>query len=400
MTTSSRRAAYSTAILYSASQALSSACDVLYSTRREGYRLSAIVATSALAGCIEFFESYAFQGQSIIRAGTDDEEITTAKTQWPYLAMISQLIYFMLNMAITFANRYFLLVAAQDLYELQLRNAWFWSILAIDLVVKQSFAMSNEIYEAYEIFAKKTGYDKPCYASMYRPVASKGAREIFSLVGSLEHVFIDDLLGLVLLLPKKAIHYLAQHFTAKIAAIISGIIVGLPLTGVLLMQAYLFEGAHSRDHLASLIDEEDNFTQSVNITPCRARALKFATNIMAPLHGIASAISVYFALWEDNPIASLLLACLVFMGVTYGVYESEVREGKEALNEMTKASTSEKAPLLVNNQASSINKGTGRDNDFKAALAIIEIDGGMGRREQRDNSSDNEDEYRHMSTFA
>jgi hypothetical protein len=340
MTKNSKRCpAYTNAIFYSASQALSASCDVLYSVRREKWSAMEIAASAATAGLIEFFESYAFQGQSIINSETDDE-ISKSETPRPCLSAMAQFIYFILNMATTFANRYFLLVATQDLYEIELSDTYFWSILATDLLIKQAFAMSNEVYEAYEIIAKKTGYDKPFYASMYCPASGKRAREIFSLIGSLEHVIVDDLLGLALLLPKKAINYIAEQLLLKIALAIISILMSIPL----IMQAYLFEGGHTREHLAQLIGEEDTFNDNIKLTPCRARLLKGATNMMAPLHGIASAVSVYFALWSDNPIASIALACMVFAGVGYGVYSSEVREAKESLDEM--ARNDEFVPLI------------------------------------------------------
>ncbi|MAZ78074.1 MAG: hypothetical protein CMF39_05295 [Legionellaceae bacterium] len=321
--------------LYSFGQALSTACDTLYSTRQH-FELWERATAVAITGCIEFYESYAFQGQSIIRGmSTDAEESDEiADEKKPCRAGVFQSIYFLCNMLTTFINRYFLLVATQNLYELELSRTYFWSILAVDLFIKQSFAMSNEIYEAYEIIANNAGYKTPFYASMYYPVATKRAREIFTLIGSIEHVLIDDLLGLALLMPKKAIHYLAKHFMAKMIAIAAGITVGLPLTTILLMQVYLFEGKHSRDHLANLIGEQDSFNDNFKLTPCRAGTLKVATNLMAPLHGIASAISVYFALWDDNEIMSATLASAVFCCVALGVYLSEVREGKEALDEM------------------------------------------------------------------
>lgn len=322
--------------IYSLAQALSAACDAYYSLQQKQYEPWEKATAVAITGCIEFYESYAFQGQSIIRGmHTDAEESDEiADEKKPCRAGVFQSTYFLCNMATTFVNRYFLLVATQNLYEFELSRTYFWSILAVDLFIKQSFAMSNEVYEAYEIIANNAGYKTPFYASMYYPVATKRAREFFTLIGSIEHVLIDDLLGLVLLLPKKAIHYLAKHFMAKMIAIATGIAVGLPLTTILLMQVYLFEGKHSRDHLANLIGEKDSFNDNFKLTPCRAGTLKAATNLMAPLHGIASSISIYFALWNDNEIMSATLASVVFCCVTLGVYLSEVREGKRALDEM------------------------------------------------------------------
>lgn len=333
---------YANAVLYSSCQALSVACDTLYGIRQKIKESWALGALSALGACIEFYASYAFEGQSMIRAASGETDPEISATKKPLYAISGQIFYFLCNMTAVLANRYFLLTAMQDQYTFELSTTCFWSILSIDMFIKQAFAMSNESYEAHEIIANKSGYEKPFYACMYRPLANKRAREIFSFIGSLEHVLVDDLLGILLLLPKKAIEFIKTHLIAKIVTAIVSLAVGIPLTGILLMQAFLFEGGHTRQHLAKLINKEDTFTENTKLTPCRAKSLKLASNIMAPLHGIASAISVYFALSTYGLPLSLSLASIVLIGVSKGVYDSEVREAKAEIEKMAEQS----APLL------------------------------------------------------
>lgn len=346
---------------YSLSQGVSTAASVGYSVYNstEDPELSGSVALAALVA--DSIASYYFQGASIRRAGmaypnhgdyeliNDDNQ--PRRTVCTSAASIgAQMAYASLDIGKNFANRYFLLLVIFNLFALDPASPVFWVMLVLDMLLKESFNLTNEAYEVEEEIAKKIeGKEaKPFYRNIFSPLAhSQKAVTFFKIVGCVEHVVVDDLAPWLALFPPEAAKYLMQHTGVKTAVIAVATSIGIPLALLIFLQTFLFEGEHTETHLKEIHNELQNTTRW-HLPQKLAALLKTTINIMGPIHGMATAAPIQITLREliANPDikwpVSIVAGLIAFCGTAIGVHLSEVREAKEILENLSSSDSDEK----------------------------------------------------------
>jgi hypothetical protein len=202
--------------------------------------------------------------------------------------------------------------------------------------------MSHEVYECNEKLGEWVNSDEtsPFYVSMFKPISGPLARKAFSAVGALEHTLVDDLLPWVGFIPKSAIIYLNENEKARNIVLGASAVPTLVLLGLVMIQTYFFEGAHTEKHLAK-ISGEDTPNQNHTSWPLSLlKTLQKMLLLMGPFHGSAAALPVYttlnemFSLSTDEfNVSSFIPTMMTFVLVTLGMHYSEVRESTEQLQE-------------------------------------------------------------------
>lgn len=338
-------------VYYSLCQGASTAASVGYSVydKTQNVVVSSCAAVAALTA--DTIAPYYFQGRSIRQSNDKnlniqdyefipDIEAPSIKKLCTSTASISaQLAYASLDMGKNFANRYFLLLVLFKLFQNNPATPSFWIVLIIDWLIKESFNLSNETYETQEEIAQRIEGQgaKPFYKNLFAPLTNSRALTLFKIVGSVEHVAMDDLAPWLALVPPEAMEYLKENPDISAAVISIATVVGIPLAALIFLQTYLFEGQHTENHLKE-IQKEFEDTNSIHIPQKLLTVLKKTINIMGPIHGIATAAPVQITL--RNLIAepyikwpvSILAGLFTFIGTAVGVHLSEVREAKVILS--------------------------------------------------------------------
>lgn len=281
-------------------------------------------------------------------------------------------------------NRYFLFSIIMELTSLSVSLPVFWSFFVINIMVKLLFDLSNEAYEANKEIAEKfQGHDaKPFYRNIFYPLSGEVVSKIFCGTGSADHALIEDLLPWLGYVPKPVIDYLIQNPGVGATVLIIASVCGAPLAVLLLVQTYYFEGSTTAEVLNKIAGRLKGTTEQY--LPQRlTKLLQKTINLMAPLHGSSSAMPVFYLvkmLLENSPLkwpAAIVTTLLIFLGVSMGVYYSEVRKTKDELqsrtisiaekNDSDEPTQEEKSPILSDEINLSINDKKDFENDHLPA---------------------------------
>ncbi len=328
------------AALYSVSNGISTGTTMGWPLYKKTRSLAIGITTAAISSTIDSYNSYAFQGQSIINKPNDNDDEDYLPESSPSCTTTTlQILYTLFATAKTYADRYFLFTVLIDLFSLSVSSPVFYTVLAADVLIKQSFDMTNVLYEANEMIQKKIDRTKgtPFYRNLFNPIASSCKRTFFTALGSLEHTLGDDLLPLLAFIPQAVIRDFAENKNPRNIALISLFtIIGAALITLVFIQTYLFEGGHTQQHLANAEEAEETEPLSSTMYSILDKSLL----LMGPFHGAAAAMPVYVTLKEmltdptKSLICSLTATIFTFINVTIGTCLSEVRESREKLREM------------------------------------------------------------------
>ena len=348
---------------YSLAQGAAAAADTGFSAYNRTRHIVLTAITAPLAGIAASIAAYSFQGDSIRTSNRDsrarilsrasqtsDRETAyqaapSAGTSSPSccrltLSIAAQCAYIALDTAKNFASRYFLLMMVQEIFHFELSSIAFYGSIILDLLLKQFFNLSNETYEVCEEITGRIerSIKIPFYTALFIPLScSPNMTHLFSLVGSIEHVLVDDIAPWLTFLPDTTLDWIPSHPAIAYSLIATMSLLALSLTLLMTMQTYLFEGKHTCEHLKTL-NTNIPLPDMAWMSPERKTQLAAAVNIMGPVHGIASAAPVFVTLSKiiDPPSIKWSLAgvaaLLTFLATALGVHHSEVKEAKEAIN--------------------------------------------------------------------
>ncbi len=342
---------------------------------------------SLIAGVIaliaDTIASYFFQGKAIQQSDTDRKLYTEIKDpnqetallinkdqkretafvpsrRSTFVSTTAQLGYMTLDASKTIANRYFLLFTLYNLFNdnenyednNNLTMNLISLFLLISIMIKQTFNMSNETWEATKAIAEHITHDatqEPFYHKVFLPLSkSQNSSLFFTFIGSIDHTLWDDLAPWVVLLPKEAIQYLALHKPVQYTIIALAGIIGFPLAVLVFFQTYLFEGKHTLENLKTIhfelartnsIEIPQKVGEIFKIPLQLAKVLRATITIMSPIHGLATSVPVFVTLRNliKNPDAkwtvSTVSGLFTLLGTAIGHYKSEVKEAKMELDE-------------------------------------------------------------------
>lgn len=349
------------ALSYSAANGISTGVTMGYSVYSQSKNRLGTLITAIIGTVISGYSSYAFNGKSIMNSAKDELEYDHAhannlpyalmedesQPENSYSTLLAQSLFTTFALSKTIANRYFLLSTILNLFsdEFQMEKSAFITILTIDILIKQLFDMSNELYESNEKIADSldnyTPTSKPFYKSLFIPIAGPKAKKTFNVIGSLEHALIDDMLPWIGFIPPCAIKYLAENKDKLNILLGISALPAFVITSIVFLQTYYFEGAHTEKHLAEINGDTPPRAEN-NLLPLKLlNTLQSMLLLMGPFHGTAAALPVYIILNEifnleadKFNIQSLIPTLLIFCAVTAGTHYSEVKEAREKIEEM------------------------------------------------------------------
>lgn len=345
-------------VIYSIAQGLTTAANVGYSIFHKTKNAIAALVSAGLAFIIDAIAAYIFQGAAIRDERSEAEAVLPTTTETAHeqtllldqslakksrnLALTSnttQSLYIALDISKNYASRYFLLTVLQNVMSVELPSQVFYAVIIADLLLKQSFSLTNETYEVCEeIITRIEGKEKPpFYQPIFYPLQRcPRAIQAFKVAGSLEHVIVDDIAPWFAFLPPDSVALIQSNPGVAYAIISLSAVIGVPLAILIFLQTYLFEGAHTEQHLKLI--QDDLVNSNVDNLPLRLRAILAKTiNIMGPVHGLSAAASVFVSLRDliENPWAkwptATIASIYTFLATSAGVHESEIKEAKMAL---------------------------------------------------------------------
>lgn len=250
-------------------------------------------------------------------------------------------------------NRYFLLDTIWGLFGITSASA-FWWVFGTTYLVKFIFSITNEGFATSEIIARYFNETRPFYARFFRPLAWAPIRKSIRFVGAGDHTFTDDLLPWLGYLPKEAVTFLAENRNAMIAVASIGSVVGGLLAILIYQQTYFYEGKKTEENLLKISNQLKEMPEK-DLPAFIGEKLMKTINLMAPLHGVAGTMPVYFIaaavakeLLGNSPTKWAVdfgSSLLIFLGILFGVYFSEVRIGKGEIAKRIQR-ISEKQPLI------------------------------------------------------
>lgn len=322
-------------VCYSLSQAITAGSTTFFSIsdllKTNPNRIPTAASVATLFFILEGINAKYFQGQAILE---DEEEkhCATHESAHTRTEISTESCYLLFDALKTFTNRYFLLASLND--NIIPLKQWFWPILIVDFILKKSFDLTNETYEATQAIV---GADRrPFYHNKIACIQHSILFKPYIIAGSIEHVAGEAVIQalLILALYKMSLSDITRNPTHLAASVFATF-----LLLVLTAQTYLFEGKHTRENLAG-----DGRPYEINIcckTPCH-----WLLYAMGPAHGLESGAGIYFsfntaitnsgfdATTKNTLNAVLLIAsAMCFLATAIGTHYSEVKQAQRVLAE-------------------------------------------------------------------
>lgn len=302
--------------------------------KKNTMRMPTAASLAAIFFILELINARCFQGQAILE--DDEKRYATRDTVHTRTEISKQSLYLVFDTFKTFTNRYFLL-ASLDNNIIPLQQ-WFWPMLITDFILKKSFDLSNETYEATQAIV---GADRrPFYHNKIACTQHSIFFKPYIIASSIEHVAGETAIQTLLIL---ALYKINVSDIIENPAYLATSSAGALIVLILIAQTYLFEGKHTRENLAG-----DGRPYHINVcckTPC-----KMLLNLMGPAHGLESGAGVYFSFnkaianshfnnTSKDSLKTLLMiaSSLSFLATAIGTHYSEVKQAQRVLDEQHEA---------------------------------------------------------------
>lgn len=315
------------------------------------------------SGFSRYLDAYYFEGQSIMapsNAGHAPEQrlLPEAKSdQLPSAGvaeskrgggsclsilkgLLKEGLYITTSAINCYFSRVFIIGTLLRELDYEMEENLFTTLVVIDFIVAQGFAMVTYIYQSCEALSTS---GVPCYTGLLRRsgLASKYGRFFICNAGPLERVLVEEVTVWMTL----AIHVaneLAEDENDKVAIIATAAVFSGFLTPLLSLQARLFYGGHADKILDNIKPESKSLQPSCLPPPALLRLISHTLGIIAPVRGIVSGACVLLALVEHIPEpykrpVAWTLAISNGVGIWRGTVESGTREAKEELAKLQEA---------------------------------------------------------------